>query len=129
MKNSGPRTPPSASHPNAPKQEKQESFTFPVNSQAEEARARGFSEDAEFFGQSNRRAITEIHTEEDKESEFDVIMNTEGEDIFKPQQIKMESDAEEDDYDENSSNSEQLELQKSHSVIKPESSNKETLVS
>ena len=129
MMNSGPRTPPSASHPNAPKQEKQGSFAFPVNSQAEEVRARGFSEDAEFFDQSNRRAITEIHTEEDKESEFDVIMNTEGEEIFKPQKIKMESDAEEDDFDENSSNSEQLELQKSHSAIKPESNNKETLVS
>ena len=56
-------------------------------------------------------------------------MNTEGEDIFKPQQIKMESDAEEDDFDENSSNSEQLELQKSHSAIKPESANKEMSVS
>ena len=56
-------------------------------------------------------------------------MNTEGEDIFKPQQIKMESDAEEDDFDENSSNSEQLELQKSHSAVKPESSNKEAFVS
>ena len=56
-------------------------------------------------------------------------MNTEGEDIFKPQQIKMESDAEEDDFDENSSNSEQLELQKSHSAIKPESTIKEMSVS
>ena len=55
-----------------------------------------------------RRAITEVHTEEDKESEYDVIMNTEGEDEFKPKQIRMESDAEEDEFIDNSSNSEQL---------------------
>ena len=112
--NTGSRTPTSSTHPSDQKEELHGSFKFPVDSKAEEARARGLSEDCEFFDPSMRRAITEVHTtEEDKESEYDVIMNTEGEDEFKPKQIRMESDAEEDEFIDNSSNSEQLEIQKS----------------
>ena len=63
--NTGSRTPTSSTHPSDQKEELHGSFKFPADSGAEEARARGVSEDCEFFDPSMRRAITEVHTEED----------------------------------------------------------------
>ena len=100
---------------------------FPGEAGADEARARGYSDDEGFFDPSNWRAVTEVQTEDDKESEYDVIMNTEGEDVFKPQRIKME-DAIEDEFCDHSSDSEQNEGSKGQSASKSFSTGKNTSI-